>query len=74
MNDNQTFCTSLADRVNEHLKVELPAERVFNPQLGLRCPKCTNPSCVDMRKFFNDRAKEYKMKQVVETEAEAASA
>lgn len=63
LNDNQTFCTSLATRVFEHLHSELPSGRVFTPQLGLRCPKCTNPSCVDMRTFFNQRKAEYLEKQ-----------
>ena len=63
LNDNQTFCTSLADRVNEHLNVELPAGKVFTPQLTLRCPECTNESCVAMRSFFNERKKEYLMQE-----------
>jgi len=70
LNDNQTFCTSLADRVNEHLNVELPAGKVFTPQLTLRCPECTNESCVAMRSFFNERKKEYLMQGVVKTEAQ----
>ena len=59
MNDNQTFCTALATRVHQHLSEELPSGRVFTPQLGLRCPKCTNPSCAEMRTFFNKRKADY---------------
>lgn len=58
LNDNQTFCTSLASRVMDHLHSDLPEGRVFTPQLGLRCPKCVNPSCVEMRRFFNERKQE----------------
>ena len=70
LNDNATFCTSLAKRVNEHLNVELPAGKVFTPQLGLRCPKCTNESCVHMRTFFNERKKECLVKRVERVEEE----
>jgi len=59
LNDNQTFCTALATRVHQHLSEELPSGRVFTPQLGLRCPKCTNPSCAEMRTFFNKRKSDY---------------
>lgn len=61
LNDNDTFCSALASRVLYHLRQEIPNGRIFSPQLGLRCPKCTNPSCVDMRKFFAGRRQEFEM-------------
>ena len=59
LNGNETFCQSLADRVIHHLNVEIPDGKSCSPQLGLRCPKCTNACCQTMRKFFNERQKEF---------------
>lgn len=55
LNDNATFCQSLADRVLYHLNEEIPRGEPFNTQLTLRCPSCTNPSCQEMRNFFSER-------------------
>jgi len=68
LNDNDTFCQSLADRVMHHLNVEIPSGRTFTPQLGLRCPKCTNPSCQTMRNFFNERKRNFFESKPVENE------
>ena len=59
LNDNATFTQSLADRVVHHLNVEIPQGRSFTPQLALRCPKCVNPSCQDMRNFFNETNRQF---------------
>lgn len=59
LNDNDTFCQSLADRVMYHLNSEIPTGATFSPQLGLRCPKCINPNCQTMRNFFNERKRNF---------------
>ena len=48
-NDNEKFIHGLFDVVNEHLT----CGQAVSPQLTIRCPKCVNPACAEMRKWID---------------------
>lgn len=58
LNDNPIFIQALADTVSTHLKTSSschshqPNGLTTTKQLTVRCQKCVNPKCTEMRSFF----------------------
>lgn len=48
LNGSPVFIQALADIAKEHLK----SGKSCSPQMGLRCPGCTNEKCLNQKAFF----------------------
>ncbi|XP_055315842.1 ferrochelatase, mitochondrial [Sitodiplosis mosellana] len=48
-NDHPLFINALSDIVSKHLK----SNEKFTPKFTMRCPKCTNPRCMESKKWYS---------------------
>lgn len=47
-NDHPVFINALTDIVSKHLK----SNQTVSPKFLMRCPHCTNPRCIESKKWF----------------------
>lgn len=47
-NDHPLFVRALSEIVSQHLKSNVP----LTPKFTMRCPRCTNPRCIESKKWY----------------------